>query len=80
MTDFADAKIDAAIMSGIGPFSLKAARVIFSVGEKFEDTSPSFLDRIAGRVAILVQTGDVKVAGNPANWRRSELWLTPPST
>ena len=78
MTDVADAEIDAAIMSELGPLSLKTVMVICCVGEKFGDTSSSFLDRIAGRIATLIEAGNVQVIGNLANWRRSEIWLTPP--
>ena len=80
MSRVADAEIDAAIISELGPLSLKTSRVIYCVGEKFENTSSSFLDRIAGRIATLIEARNVQVVGNLADWRRSELWLTPPST
>jgi hypothetical protein len=77
MTEVTDTQIDEAILSELEPNSLKTARIMVLVGERFHASDPSFLDRVEARIGVLIEAGSVRLYGNLANWRRSELALMP---
>lgn len=77
MTDVTDTQIDEAILSELGPLSLKTARIIVSVGERFHEADQAFFDRIEARICLLIEAGRVRLFGGLADWRFSELALMP---
>ncbi|WNJ91910.1 hypothetical protein [Bosea sp. 685] len=77
MTEATDTQIDEAILSELEANSLKTARIMVLVGKRFHASDPSFLDRVEARIGVLIEAGSVKLYGNLANWRRSELALMP---
>jgi hypothetical protein len=41
-----------------------------------EDDDPNITDRIASRIAAMIDAGEFEVAGNPIQWRHSEIRRT----
>ena len=77
MTDVTDSQIDEAILAELGPLSLKTARIIVRVGERFHKADQAFFDRVEVRIGALIETGRVRLFGRLAHWRSSELALLP---
>ena len=76
MTEVTDSQIDEAILSELGPRSLKTARIVVRVGELFNEADQAFLDRVEARIGVLIEAG--RLFGRLADWRSSELALMPP--
>jgi hypothetical protein len=72
MTEVTDSQIDEAILSELGPRSLKTARIVVRVGERFHEADQAF------RIGVLIEAGRVRLFGRLADWRSSELALMPP--
>lgn len=77
MTEVTDSQIDEAILSELGPRSLKTARIVVRVGERFDEADHAFFDRVEARIGVLIEAGRVRLLGRLADWRFSELALMP---
>ena len=76
MISVEDSDIDRELLLNIGPIPQETEMVIYLVGEKFNNTSNAFLDRIESRILYLSKINKVNIHGTLSLWRNSELSLT----